>query len=90
METEPDSVARKRVCHFFNILSASPTDEEVPITNCDIFWMFVAILGRIIGIILTINLAVEYYMQGRINYFVWTLCCFLIPMVITTFLHFTM
>lgn len=90
MDTETDSISRGRVSGFLNTLGASPKDEDFVITKSDIFWTVISILGRVLSIILTINLAVDYYLHGRINYFIWTLCCFLIPMLITIFLQYNM
>lgn len=85
-----DASGQGRVKDLLDILSTSPKDEDFSVTKSDIFWTAVSILGRFISVLLTINLAFDYYSHGQLHYFAWTLCCFLIPMAITIFLQSTM
>lgn len=71
------------VNRFFKKLSASPTDEDFSITYCDLFWLVVSIVSRIISIATNIILAVNYFHLDRIDYFTWTVSCIVIPMLIT-------
>lgn len=89
-EIDAKDDSRDGVCGILDTLSASPKDEDLHVTGSDIFWTVVSILGRVVSIILTINLALDYYRHGRTDYFIWTLCCFLIPVVITMFLQLNM
>lgn len=89
MNTETDG-ARDRVSGILDTLSASPKDEDFIVTKSDIFWIVTSILGRVVSIVLTINLALDYYRHERKDYFIWTMCCFLIPIGITLFLQLNM
>lgn len=88
--SEQPNFIKSQVNQFLHTLSSSPTEEDFVVTYCDIFWTLVSVLGRIISICITINVAYNYYTNDRYNYFYWTVSCFLIPMLVTTFLQMTM
>ncbi|XP_058444852.1 XK-related protein 6 [Malaya genurostris] len=61
------------------------TDEgNFTVTNSDIVWTVISILSRIVSIFLNINLAYDYYRKGKIDYFIWTTCCIVIPGCVTS------
>lgn len=84
METETDSNWRERILDGLNSVPAS---EDYDVTNCDIFWTITSILSRVFSIFSTIYLAYSYYQRNQIDYVIWTLCCFIIPLIITMFLQ---
>lgn len=84
METETDSNWRER---FLDGLNSVPAGEDYYVTNCDIFWTITSIFSRVFSIFSTIYLAYSYYQRNQIDYVVWTLCCFIIPLIITMFLQ---
>lgn len=84
-DDSPDgSLAKQSVSRILQHLAVVPTDNDYRVTYCELFSAFTSILGRIVSILLTINVAYEYYRNGRFNYFWWTVACFVIPMVVTT------
>lgn len=80
----------KSVNQILHSLSSTPTEQDYIVTYCDIFWTIISVFGRIISIGITINVAYNYYINDQINYFVWTVSCFVIPMLVTTFLQISM
>ncbi|XP_062533957.1 XK-related protein 6-like [Armigeres subalbatus] len=61
------------------------TDEgNFTVTNSDIVWTVVSIISRIVSILLNINLAYDYYRKGKVDYFIWTTCCIIIPGIVTS------
>lgn len=81
----PDgSLAKQSVSRILQHLAVLPTVNDYRVTYWELFNTIFSILGRIVGILLTINVAFEYYRHGRSNYFWWTVACFVIPMVVTT------
>lgn len=87
--SEQPNFIKSHVNQILHSLSSSPKEDFI-VTYCDIFWTIISVLGRIIGICITINVAYNYYRNNQIDYFVWTVSCFLIPMVVTTFLQISM
>lgn len=85
--SETDSVIGDKFNEIIDSLQALPGDEDYCVTRTDLFFTFVSICGRFSSIISTILLAISYYRYGKIDYFTWTLICFLIPMAITTVLQ---
>lgn len=84
-DDSPDgSLAKQSVSRILQHLAVVPTDNDYRVTYCELFSAFSSILGRIISILLTINVAYEYYRHARLNYFWWTVTCFVVPMVVTT------
>lgn len=88
--SETDSAITDKFNEIIDSLQALPTDDEYYVTKTDLFFTFVSICGRFSSIISTILLSMSYYHNGKIDYFTWTLCCFLIPMAITTVLQLEM
>ncbi|XP_037031972.1 XK-related protein 6 [Bradysia coprophila] len=80
---------KSQVNQFLHSLSSSPTEEDFVVTYCDIFWTIISVFGRIISIGITINVAFNYYRNDQMNYFAWTVGCFVLPMLVTTFLQIT-
>lgn len=88
--SEQPNFIKSQVNQFLHSLSSSPTEEDFVVTYCDIFWTIVSVFGRIISIGITINVAYNYYVNEQIDYFAWTVGCFVLPMLVTTFLQITM
>lgn len=88
--TETDSAITDKFNEIIDSLQALPTDDEYNVTKTDIFFTFVSICGRFNSIVSTILLSISYYRNGKFDYCTWTLCCFLIPMAITTVLQLEM
>lgn len=88
--SETDSAITDKFNEIIDSLQALPTDDEYYVTKTDIVFTFVSICGRLYSIVSTILLSLSYYRNGKIDYFTWTLCCFLIPMAITTVLQLEM
>lgn len=73
-----------------NIIQAmvqSPTENYYRVTNCDIIYAFISIFMRIISIFATINVIFDYYKHEQYNYTIYTLCFFILPIIITSFLQ---
>lgn len=88
--SETDSAITDRFNEIIDSLQALPTDDDYFVTKTDIIFTFVSMCGRLYSIISTILLSSSYYRNGKIDYFTWTLCCFFIPMAITTVLQLQM
>ncbi|KAJ6649438.1 XK-related protein 6 [Pseudolycoriella hygida] len=85
--SEQPNFIKSHVNQFLQSLSSSPTEEDFTVTYCDIFWTIISVLGRIISILITINVAFNYYRNDQFDYFWWTVICFTVPMLVTTFLQ---
>lgn len=81
---------KSHVNQILHTLSTSPTEEDFSVTYCDIFWTIISVFCRIISICITINVAYNYYRNDQMDYFAWTVSCFLIPMFVTTFIQIAM
>lgn len=81
---------KRKVSNILDTLSNSPTEADFSVTYCDIFWIIISILGRIISILININVAYAYYKNDKIYYFILTVSCFAIPMIVTTLLQIAM
>lgn len=88
--SETDSAITDKFNEIISSLQALPTDDEYFVTKTEIFFTVVSICGRFWSIVSTILLSLSYYHKGQIDYFTWTLCCFLIPMAVTTVLQLEM
>lgn len=60
------------------------------VTYYDIVFNIISIIGRISSILLNIKLAIEYNANQQPIYFMWTICCIIIPACITIILSVTM
>lgn len=89
-ETETDSRITEKIGSVVQALNTVPTDDDYTVTNTDIIFTIISIASRVNSIVSTLLLSYSYYRQDNFDYFVWTLCCFLIPMCITTFLQLSM
>lgn len=91
-DDSPDSssLAKQRVSRILEHLAVPPTDDDYRVTYCELFSAVVSILGRIVGILINLNVAYEYLLHGKRNYFMWTVACFVIPMIVTTFVQIAM
>lgn len=85
-----DSNFFKQMNQIIDKLGTSPREEDYTVTFYDIFYSILSIFFRIIGILININVAYEYFRHGKQHYFIWTVSCFAIPMVITSFLQIAM
>lgn len=88
---EMKSLNKKIVNSLLNLAvgpAPGPIDDNV--TYFDIFWTFISIIGRVISVLLNINLAMTYYANGKQEYFIWTSLCILIPASITVLMSCTM
>lgn len=63
------------------------TDAKYSIKYYEICSTFLSIIMRAIAVIINVKLALSYYQNGSINYFIWTTACIVIPMIITTLIH---
>ncbi|XP_053949546.1 XK-related protein 4 isoform X1 [Anastrepha ludens] len=61
--------------------------KEKTVSYKDIAATVISILMRVITVLLNIKLAVDYYQQGQHNYFVWTVVCIVVPMLVTAFIY---
>lgn len=90
-----DATAQCTEMNFFNrnaanilqTMDQSPTEDYYRVTNCDIIYAFISIFLRIISIFATINVIFDYYKHEQYNYTVYTLCCFILPITITSCLQ---
>uniref|UniRef100_A0A1A9X025 XK-related protein n=1 Tax=Glossina brevipalpis TaxID=37001 RepID=A0A1A9X025_9MUSC len=46
-----------------------------------------SIIMRAIAVCINIKLAADYYRQGHLDYFAWTISCIVVPMLVTTMIH---
>lgn len=46
-----------------------------------------SIVMRAIAVCINIKLAANYYRQGHLDYFAWTITCIAVPMFVTTMIH---
>lgn len=65
-------------------------DNDYTVLNSDIIVFILSIIFRPISIILNLLLACQYYRTGNYNYFLWTLSCIIIPMIVTTTIQIAM
>lgn len=89
-DTETDSRITEKIGSVVQALNTLPTDDDYSVTKTDIVFTIVSIASRVNSIFSTLLLSYSYYRQDKIDYFIWTLCCFIIPMCITTFLQLSM
>lgn len=89
-DSEQPNFIKSHVNQILHSLSSSPTEEDFVVTYCDIFWTIISVFGRIISICITINVAYNYYRYNEMEYFTWTVSCFVIPMLVTTYLQISM
>lgn len=71
---------------FVGILKFAHTSEPEPycVSYADIFSAALSILVRVINTGINIALIVEYYRIREYNYFIWTILCIVIPIIVTT------
>lgn len=89
-EMETDSKITDKFNSIFDSLNTPPIDEDFFVTNSDIIFTIVSIFSRVNSIVSTLLLSYSYHRQEKFDYFAWTLCCFLIPMAVTTLLQLMM
>lgn len=58
-----------------------PTDTP-SISRLDIFFLACSIVMHLVDMGFDYNIAIRYYLGGKITYFVWTMCLILIPSLI--------
>lgn len=90
VDTETDSTIKERVNEILDSLNALPEGKDIDVSRSDILFTFISIVSRVVSIFSTLHLAFFYYRHDKIDYFTWTLCCFIIPMFVTMFLQLSM
>jgi len=58
-----------------------PTDTPC-ISRLDVFFLTCSIIMHIVDMGFDYNIAIQYYLGGKITYFAWTMCFILIPSLI--------
>ncbi|KAL6268773.1 hypothetical protein P5V15_001898 [Pogonomyrmex californicus] len=80
----------RRPCHFTKVFPGIHLDVDVVdvpldvpyISKLDIFLLTCSIVMHIVDMCFDYNIAIRYYLGGKITYFAWTMCLILIPSLI--------
>lgn len=91
-EAEEMKTLNKKVLNSMLSLAVGPAPGPIDdnVTYFDIFWTFISIIGRVISVLLNINLALSYFRNGQQEYFIWTTLCIAIPACVTLLMSCTM
>lgn len=61
--------------------------ESARVSYWEIFSTALSIVVRSLAVYINVKLAMDYYRQGHLNYFYWTVTCILLPVCVTTLIH---
>jgi len=67
--------------HFDVDITDLPTDTP-HISRLDVFLLACSIIMHVVDMGFDYNIAVQYYLGGKVTYFTWTMCLILIPSLI--------
>lgn len=85
-----DTNTASACCSTSAVMPRTKENVTTMVTYYDIVFNIISIIGRISSILLNIKLAIEYNANQQPNYFIWTICCIIIPACITIILSVTM
>lgn len=93
-DQQDGAVASAQLDTIVSQLSAVPDERDYRITDADISGAIVSIVLRCVGIVINARLAYAFYVAAverpsaeRFGFFVWTVACLLVPMVVTACLQ---
>ncbi|XP_071573926.1 XK-related protein 6 [Temnothorax nylanderi] len=81
---------KRRSCHLASVFPGIHLDDDVVdlptdtpfITRLDVFCLVCSITMHIVDMCFDYNIAIRYYLGGKVTYFAWTMCLILIPSLI--------
>lgn len=80
----------RRSCHLASVFPGIHLDVDIVdlpsdnpcISRLDIFFLACSIIMHIVDMCFDYNIAIRYYLAGKLTYFAWTICLILIPSLI--------
>ncbi|XP_011865093.1 PREDICTED: XK-related protein 6 [Vollenhovia emeryi] len=84
---------KRRSCHLASVFPSIHLDADVVdvadlptdgpcISRLDIFFLVCSIVMHVVDMCFDYNIAVRYYLSGKVTYFAWTMCLILLPSLI--------
>lgn len=87
---EENREEKRRLFHLASVFPGIHLDVDVvdvptdtpSISKLDIFFLTCSIVMHLVDMGFDYNIAIQYYLSGKVMYFVWTMCLILIPSLI--------